>query len=146
MKIENRCGGCTVCCDILPVKWLNKPKNTKCLHCIINVGCNIQSTKEDECRDFDCSYVQSNKSNIQLRPDKCGIMFEKITDNIFYGTVVPDIKIKDVAKDQINSFQSQGYSVILYSFNESKPLIFLAENHIETEILQEFANHLNYIK
>ena len=135
------CGECTLCCDLFPVKWLNKPANTKCVHC--DLGCKIHDTKPAECTDFDCAYVQMENIPIDLRPDKCGIIFEKLDDKIFYGTVNHNAKISDFGKGQINAFLKQGYSVILASLKEKEPKFFINEEHNEKEIRNEFTKHIN---
>ena len=105
------CGECTLCCDLLPVKWLDKPANTTCVHC--DKGCLIHETKEEECVSFECSWLQSNVDNDQLRPDRCGVVFEKVDDKTFYGNVVLGGKISDLARRQMQNFVDQGYTVRL---------------------------------
>lgn len=135
------CGECTACCTLFPVKWLNKGINTPCIHC--DKGCLIQDTKPDECRDFNCAYIQSGATNEKLRPDNCGIVFEKVSDRIFYGTVIPEAKITDYAKGQVNAFVKQGFSVVLASLNETSNKFFINIDHDEYEIRNEFAEILN---
>ena len=134
------CGECTLCCDLFPVNWLNKPLLKKCIFC--DKGCTIHSDKPAECTDFDCAYAQGKNVPLELRPDKCGIIFEKWSDKIFYGTVVPDMKVTDYAMKQINGFNKQGFSVILASIKERDNILFLADGHIEKQIKVEFNNLL----
>ena len=108
---KNTCGECTLCCTLLPIEWLDKPASTTCVHC--DAGCLIHDTKDSECTSFECSWLQSNVDNPQLRPDKSGIVFEKTDDNAFYGNIVPGEKITDTARRQIHSFVAQGYVVRL---------------------------------
>lgn len=109
--LKTTCQSCTACCTAFIIEKLNKEKNTKCIHC--NFGCSIHETKPYECSSFNCAYIQSNVNNENLRPDKCGIIFEKISETQFLGTIVQGVKLSDTAKKQINSFKSQGYSVLI---------------------------------
>lgn len=107
----NQCGECTVCCTLLPVKWLNKPAGESCIHC--QGGCTIHDVKPAECSDFECAWLQSNVDNPDLRPDRCGIIFEKTTDGDMFGTVVSSERVSDTARRQLHDFVAQGYTVRL---------------------------------
>lgn len=111
--------------------------NTPCIHC--DAGCTIHDTKPAECSDFECAYAQAPHIGEDLRPDKCGIVFEKLSDNIFYGTVVTGMKISEQAKGQIQSFLAQGYSVVLAASNEQTNHFMISQNHDESSIRQEFS-------
>ena len=103
------CGECTACCTAFPVKRLGKEAFTDCKHC--DKGCNIQDTKPDECRNFNCAYIQSKIDDINLRPDKCGVIFEKVDNENFFCTMVRGVEITALAQGQMDSFVKQGYTV-----------------------------------
>jgi len=138
------CGDCTLCCEIFPVRWLDKPANSPCTFC--DKGCLIHSEKPQECKDFNCAYAQSGSANIKYRPDKCGIVFEKISDRIFYGTLDPKKQIPDEGRNQIYAFNRQGFSVVLFSFHEKKPAFVVNQDHNVDEIRKEFYGHLKKLK
>jgi hypothetical protein len=135
------CGECTECCYAFPIEQLNKPPNTQCKHC--NNGCEIHDTKPDECSGFNCAYVQSKSNDENLRPDKCGIIFEKYSDNIFLGTVRTDMDVSDAGHRQIRSFLDQGYSVVLYSKHISELNYMICDRHDEDQIRAEFQEIAN---
>jgi len=107
----NACGECTACCTLLPIKWLDKPAGTDCVHC--DGGCLIHDTKHFECSSFECSWLQSGVDNPALRPDRCGVIFEKVNDTTFFGTISAAGKANNVARRQVENFISQGYTVEL---------------------------------
>lgn len=104
-----QCGECTACCTLLPIKWLKKPAGTDCVHC--DKGCLIHETKDFECSSFECSWLQSGVDNPELRPDRCGVIFERLDDTTFYGTLAENVT--DLARKQAQSFTQQGYTVYL---------------------------------
>ena len=106
-----KCGKCTACCTAFQVNWLEKPANTPCIYC--NNGCKIHDKLHNECSSFNCSYIQSGVDNDKLRPDRCGIIFELLKNDVFLATVIKDNKVTDIAKKQIQSFKSQGYKVMI---------------------------------
>ena len=130
-------GDCTLCCDILPVAWLDKPANTKCIHC--DKGCRIHDAKPEECTGFNCAYVQMKKASISLRPDNCKVIFELISNKLFLGTYDPREKREIVAGKQIHSFIEQGFSVMMVSCRQDKELeLILGKNHDRERMTREF--------
>lgn len=132
----NKCGECTVCCTLSVVEELNKKAFDACSLCKNN-GCSIYGKHPQVCKDFKCAYLESGTDNISLRPDKCNVMFVKKSDRIFVGTVFPNKLITNTARGQIESFNKQGYSVILLK-EKQRPFMRLAEGHIKEEIYNEY--------
>lgn len=105
------CGECTLCCTLCEVKDINKPAGEPCKHCASN--CVIYDARPQGCRDFTCAYAQMEEVNILMRPDKCGVVFEKMSESQVLGMVDPDRDEYPHVKGQIEAFRSQGYEVIL---------------------------------
>lgn len=76
----SRCGACTLCCELLEVAVLHKAANTQCLHCVRGTGCSIWENRPAVCRQYFCLWAVSNKLPENLRPDKCGVVFEPLRD------------------------------------------------------------------
>ena len=72
----------------------------------------------------------------ELRPDKCGVVFEKISQNIFLGTKEKKTKLKKVVMNQIASFIKQGYSVIINSWDGDTE-IYKSEKVSKKSIINE---------
>ncbi len=107
-----KCNGCTLCCYLFNIPNLNKNSNTECYYCN-NIGCSIYNNRPDYCKGFNCAYLQQKNPDIRLRPDKCGVVFEKINDWLFHGTMDDRNQFSDTAKAQISAFNKQGYSVVI---------------------------------
>lgn len=137
VKTTNVCGGCTACCDLFPVRALAKPPNTKCQHC--DAGCLIHETRPQECRDFDCMWLQST-APIEIRPDRCGIIFEKLSDRLIYGSVLQPITAEGAR--QAHAFVGQGFSVVLAKNTGGAPRLLLNPKHTKESVDQEFRQHL----
>ena len=79
------CGECTMCCRVFAIPLLQKPAGAWCTHCDIGKGCKIYESRPDVCIDFECLWLQShgesgNPMPIELRPDKCKVMFSGTTN------------------------------------------------------------------
>ena len=126
------CKGCTLCCDLFPVKELDKPANVKCKYC--DKGCIIHETRPNVWRGFECAYYQLDKVSEDLRPNNCKVIFEKLHDTLFLGTLHPDFELGGVARNQIASFNKQGISTLIVSSDNRKPVLFVADGHDPYEI------------
>ena len=138
------CGDCTACCTLFPIEPIGKPMNTHCQYC--ESECSIYGNKPQMCTDFECAYLQADNVPEGLRPDKCGVIFTKKTDNMFSGTLIPEVGITDAAKGQIQSFNDQGYSVVLLSLKEKKPLLVLAAGHDAEVVMAEYKEAISGYK
>ena len=136
------CGTCTACCSLYPIDEIGKPMNTDCQYCT-GGGCSVHSTKPEMCKTFECAYYQGKNVPESLRPDKCGVIFTMNSDRIFTGHIIPETDITDIAKEQVNSFQKQGYSVVLLSLDANVPRIMPSENHNPDEIYKEYMEILD---
>ena len=136
----SRCGDCTACCTMYPIESINKPINSPCPNC--DRGCLIWETKPQTCHDYECAYLQSENLPVELRPDKCGIIFDKKNDRIFTGTIVTGVAVKKIAKDQIRNFLQQGFSVILLKPEES-PFVIPTQGSSGEKVYKEFKEVVN---
>lgn len=79
------CGGCTLCCKIMGIGALEKPRGTWCPHCVQNRGCTIYETRPDECRGFECDYLRSTALGPAWRPDKARfVLVTDVAKNMIY--------------------------------------------------------------
>src|SRR5262245_37397574 len=62
------CDGCTLCCKLLPVEALNKPRTVLCSHCTSGVGCGIYEQRPSECQDFYCEYRLNSELGEEWKP------------------------------------------------------------------------------
>lgn len=129
------CGTCTLCCDLFEVPVLEKPSYSKCQHC--DNGCLIQDTKPDFCRSFDCAYAQMEQVSINMRPDMCGVIFEKLSDTLFYGLCDPNRINYPGVNEQLANFIKQGISTILVHRDNGRKVI-AADGIEEEEILEQY--------
>lgn len=129
----NQCGDCTLCCELMEIKELNKPAYQMCELC--DNGCIVHPNHPRECQSFDCAWLQT-KSHVELRPDKCGVIFEKLGDHIFHGTIKPNTELSDTVRGQIHSFINQGLTVFIKDGDTY--MKFLGIGHTELEMEEEF--------
>ena len=132
------CNGCTICCKVLDIPWMDSPVGFYCKECEPGVGCRIWEDRPEECKTFKCSYYKVKNCNKNLRPDKCGVVFEKATKNIFFGTLNEDAVVLDkFVNIQITKFLEKGFSIILKHPKLKEPYILTAEGKFANDIWEE---------
>lgn len=139
-----KCDGCTLCCKLLPVDWMNSPAGEYCKECEPGKGCKIYDRAPKNCLKFRCAYNQMEKVSINMRPDKCGVIFERI-DDIFIGTVDTDTdKLNNFVLDQLTSLKNEGFSFVLYKQGKP-PYVYPVGDYTAKQILQKIKTEVNEI-
>lgn len=145
------CGECTECCELFEVKSLkatggniietiiiDSPAGDLCNYCDKNVGCKVHEERPKICRDFLCAYAEHERAPIDLRPDRCGIIFEKLDKDLFLGTTRHESTISDYGWRQVEAFNLQGFNVVLTKPNVSVPFIKPVSGQEEFKVLEKF--------
>lgn len=75
---------------------------------------------------------------MDLRPDKCGVIFDKISDRIVMGKVDTDItNVGEPVLNQIKQFTNEGLSVVMTHKDIEKPFIYGGKGADKEEIWNE---------
>jgi uncharacterized cysteine cluster protein YcgN (CxxCxxCC family) len=65
------CGGCALCCKIMRIEELDKPKGAWCRHCAPNrAGCTIYDSRPQECRTFHCAWLTLAQLGPEWQPTR----------------------------------------------------------------------------
>ena len=70
----NACGPCGLCCKLMAIPTLAKPRHSWCSKYVMRTGCGIYETRPTECRDFFCLYLLTPELSEAWRPDKARFM------------------------------------------------------------------------
>ena len=54
-----------------------------------------------------------DNANIAMRPDNSGVVFEKVFDDLMFGTVNPEGHKTNLINGQVNAFLKEGINTIL---------------------------------
>ena len=138
-----KCGECTLCCKLIDVPWMNSPPLEYCSKCIPGEGCGIWDTVPEDCLEYQCAYNQMSNASVNLRPDRCHIIFEKTTDDIFTGLLEPGYALNKDVLGQVNAFAREGISVLISAFGNNVPMIFSANGKASKDIYNEVKKKLS---
>ena len=126
------CGECTLCCKLLETHDVPSEIGVYCHHCLN--GCQIYDERPKECRDYQCMWSQMDTVSDELRPDRCGIIFDRISDDVIAARIEEGKKINDLLMAQIQNFKNEGFSVMIFRGRDKK--LFLNDSHTESCVLE----------
>ncbi len=106
----SECNDCTLCCLMLEIPELDKKAGEVCKYCEPEKGCKIYPTRPKSCREFRCMYHQMETCREDVRPDKSNVIWEKVNDNIIFGTQHKEYNLTKSAENQIQDFGSKSQS------------------------------------
>ena len=70
----------------------------------------------------------------ELRPDRCGIIFDRISNDVIASRIEEGKKINDLLMAQIENFKKEGFSVMVFRGRDKK--LFLNDSHTESCVLE----------
>ncbi len=74
------CENCTLCCKVLGIPALEKPRGQVCRHCDWGNGCKIYARRPGVCADFDCSYLLSPALGEEWKPTTSHLVLGYMAD------------------------------------------------------------------
>lgn len=122
------CGGCTLCCTVIEVKFLGKPAGKRCPFCEEAIGCNIFGRPERPaaCGAYRCAWLFNATWPDELRPDRCGAVFEPFGLRNFAAAIDPNRPgawRKGAAREAILKMIGIGYAVVVVAGNRKDVLL-----------------------
>lgn len=126
------CGDCTLCCTLLELHEVASKIDETCRHC--NNGCEIHDSKPDECKTYQCMWSQMETVGDELRPDKCGIIFDRASNDVITARLEKGKLMNPFVSGQVNAFINEGFSVNIFRGKEMKT--FLNDNHTQEYVVE----------
>lgn len=78
------CENCNICCKLLNVPELDKPRNKWCAHAVPGQGCGIYSDRPTPCRAWECVWLMSQRTSQpmpeELKPNRTHVVIDLTTD------------------------------------------------------------------
>lgn len=81
---ERRCGDCTLCCKLLPVRELGKVANQACKYQRSGKGCTVyhQPAQPFSCRVWSCMWLRNDDADDLWRPDRSHYVIDPSPDYV----------------------------------------------------------------
>lgn len=79
---DRACGDCTLCCKLVPVKAIQKPRDEWCPHCDKKAGCTIYAERPEECMLWSCIWLSDANQPEALKPRRTHCVFDRLIDHV----------------------------------------------------------------
>jgi hypothetical protein len=88
--MRRECGGCTLCCKLLPVRELDKVAGERCRHQRTGKGCAVYNSRAmpSACHFWNCRWLVNDDTADLSRPDRSRYVIDLLPD---YVTVIDDV-------------------------------------------------------
>ncbi len=130
---NRKCGSCNLCCELFEVEGLDKAAGQKCEYLKAGCrGCRIYESRPDQCRSFDCLWLQGVGPSA-MRPDRSGVVMVTRGGSAVHGHVRGFDKVKPAARRFLDSITEKAV-VVLVAGDRRK--LLGGPNHLVKEILR----------
>lgn len=76
------CGGCSLCCKLVPVPTIDKPASQRCRHQRHGKGCAIYAARPFACRTWSCRWLSDESTAGLPRPDRAHYVIDMQAEDI----------------------------------------------------------------
>jgi hypothetical protein len=80
-QTKRSCGQCSLCCKLLDVPALEKPKDVWCKHCKPGKGCSIYADRPLMCRAWACGWLTGGDFGEHWYPARAKMVINKVVIN-----------------------------------------------------------------
>lgn len=133
------CDGCTLCCHFARVVELKKKENVLCKYCV-NKSCSIYEFRPAECATYYCEWALENTPE-ELKPDKIGIMFEKVSEDVL-GVFIVKEKESTWLTPEVQKFCDEQVEKGISLITNTR-LLKLSGTKTEENVLEDIGKRLN---
>lgn len=70
------CGSCSLCCKVLRIAELDKPKDAWCPNFKTGAGCTIYADRPPSCRSFNCRWLVDPALGPEWKPSLCKMVLD----------------------------------------------------------------------
>jgi hypothetical protein len=77
--MSRECGTCTLCCKVMGIEELEKPRGVWCDHAMPGRGCAIYDARPHSCRVFSCLWLLDEGLGEEWKPEKSKLVI--VPDN-----------------------------------------------------------------
>jgi len=75
-EAARQCGDCSLCCKVLRIPELEKPKDHWCANFAAGAGCRIYPDRPASCRDFACQWLTDPSMGPEWKPSICKLVLD----------------------------------------------------------------------
>ena len=90
MESQRQCGDCSLCCKVLGIPELEKPKDSWCPNFAAGIGCRIYEDRPPSCHNFICRWLTDPNMGPEWKPSVCKMVVDS-RPSLFVAHVDPAV-------------------------------------------------------
>ena len=98
-EAQRQCGDCSLCCKVLKIAELNKPKDVWCQNFLAGTGCGIYADRPPSCRNFVCRWLADPSLGPEWKPNVCKMVL----------SVTPSLLVVHVDPSAVQPWRAEPY-------------------------------------
>lgn len=104
------CGTCNLCCKVMGILELEKPKGVWCSHAVPGCGCAIYPDRPNSCREFSCLWLLDRSLGEEWKPEKSKLVIvpEGKATKVFVDGATPDAWKREPYYSALLDFMQRG--------------------------------------
>jgi hypothetical protein len=75
-QAQRQCGDCSLCCKVLGIPELDKPKDSWCPNFLAGTGCRIYADRPRSCHNFVCRWLSDPMMGPEWKPSLCKMVVD----------------------------------------------------------------------
>ncbi|MEQ8444075.1 MAG: hypothetical protein RIM72_08415 [Alphaproteobacteria bacterium] len=131
MGADKSCDGCAMCCFLLGIEALGKPRGHWCVNCSTRRSCDIYEDRPRECADFYCQYILDPALDDRWKPSRSKMMlvFNQAGDRltVYVDPNRPDAWRKEPFRSRLRDWAQSAAArreQVIVSVGKSKYVVF----------------------
>ena len=134
-----QCGDCSLCCKVLGIPELDKPKDAWCPNFASGTGCRIYEDRPPSCHDFSCRWLNDPAMGPEWKPSVCKMVLDSRPRLL---TVHVDPAVSQPWRGQpyygvLKRLSAQGLTrnVIVLVMEKKRSIVILPDREVDLGIL-----------
>jgi len=136
---QRQCGDCSLCCKLLGIPELEKPKDVWCPNFLAGTGCRIYVDRPPSCRSFVCRWLSDTSMGPEWKPSTCKMVVDS-KPNLFVVHVDPAVTRPWKAEPYFSvlkrlSAQGLAKGAIVMVIEKRRSIVILPDREVDLGIL-----------
>ena len=136
---RKECGDCSLCCKVLGIPELEKPKDRWCSNFKAGTGCGIYKDRPPSCRNFICRWLSDPTMGPEWKPSVCKMVVDS-RPSLFVVHVDPAVTRPWSAEPYMSvlkrlSAQGLTKGVIVTVIERRRTIVILPDREVDLGII-----------
>jgi len=136
---HRQCGDCSLCCKVLGIPELDKPKDSWCPNFVAGAGCRIYADRPPSCHNFVCRWLSDASMGPEWKPSVCKMVIDS-RPSLFVAHVDPAVSRPWCAEPYISALKrlsAQGLTkgVIVMVIERRRTIVILPDREVDLGVI-----------